>query len=122
MTIKYFAAPENQDLGVVKYLRKPVSKLDLSPFPAPLDKCAISLTCHGCEVDVPAIEAVQCVRPTQSLKFVAANRTSIAAHPGKEHAILIDHTENWKHHGLLMKTEHGVGPVIKDNALQSAVS
>ena len=33
--IKYFAAPENQDLGVVKYLRKPVSRLDLSPFPAP---------------------------------------------------------------------------------------
>ncbi len=33
--IKYFAAPENQDLGVVKYLRKPVSKLDLSPFSAP---------------------------------------------------------------------------------------
>ncbi|PLZ86953.1 hypothetical protein CEN45_11875 [Fischerella thermalis CCMEE 5198] len=33
--IKYFAAPENQDLGVVKYLRKPVPKLDLSPFPAP---------------------------------------------------------------------------------------
>ena len=33
--IKYFAAQENQDLGVVKYLRKPVSKLDLSPFPPP---------------------------------------------------------------------------------------
>jgi hypothetical protein len=33
--VKYFAAPENQDLGVVKALRKPVSKLDLSPFPAP---------------------------------------------------------------------------------------
>ena len=33
--IKYFAAPENQDLDVVKYLRKPVSKLDLSPFAAP---------------------------------------------------------------------------------------
>jgi hypothetical protein len=33
--IKYFAAQENQDLGVVKALRKPVSKLDLSPFPAP---------------------------------------------------------------------------------------
>ncbi|MEH2150878.1 MAG: hypothetical protein V7K63_22730, partial [Nostoc sp.] len=32
---KYFAAKENQDLGVVKALRKPVSKLDLSPFPAP---------------------------------------------------------------------------------------
>ena len=33
--VQYFAAPENQDLGVVKYLRKPVPKLDLSPFPAP---------------------------------------------------------------------------------------
>jgi hypothetical protein len=33
--VKYFAAPENQDLGVVKYLRKPVLKLDLPPFPAP---------------------------------------------------------------------------------------
>ncbi len=33
--IKYFAAKENQDLGVVKALRKPVSKLDLSPFSAP---------------------------------------------------------------------------------------
>ena len=30
-----FAERENQDLGVVKYLRKPVSRLDLSPFPAP---------------------------------------------------------------------------------------
>lgn len=33
--IKYFAAPENQDLGVVKYLRKPVSRLDLSPWTVP---------------------------------------------------------------------------------------
>jgi hypothetical protein len=33
--IKYFAAPENQDLGVVKYLRKPISRLNLSAFPAP---------------------------------------------------------------------------------------
>jgi hypothetical protein len=33
--VKYFADPSNQDLGVVKALRKPVVKLDLSPFPAP---------------------------------------------------------------------------------------
>lgn len=33
--IKYFAAKENQNLGVVKALRKAVSKLDLSPFAAP---------------------------------------------------------------------------------------
>lgn len=31
--VKYFAAPENQDLGVVKVLRKPQTKLDLSPYP-----------------------------------------------------------------------------------------
>lgn len=31
--VKYFAAPENQDLGVVKTQRKPVEQLNLSPFP-----------------------------------------------------------------------------------------
>ncbi len=30
---KYFAALENQDLGIVKALRKPRVKLDLSPLP-----------------------------------------------------------------------------------------
>jgi hypothetical protein len=33
--LNLLTAKENQDLGVVKALRKPVSKLDLSPFPAP---------------------------------------------------------------------------------------
>lgn len=31
--VAYFAAPENQDLGVVKQKRKPVPKLDLAPYP-----------------------------------------------------------------------------------------
>ena len=31
--IKYFAAPENQDLGVVKTIRKPNIKLIIAPFP-----------------------------------------------------------------------------------------
>lgn len=31
--IKYFSAPENQDLGVVKQLRKPNVKLIAAPFP-----------------------------------------------------------------------------------------
>lgn len=45
--VKYFAAPENQDLGVVKYLRKPLPKLDLSPFPLPLvDISTVFLTYH----------------------------------------------------------------------------
>lgn len=31
--VKYFAAKENQDLNVVKMIRKPLAKLDLRPFP-----------------------------------------------------------------------------------------
>jgi hypothetical protein len=31
--VKYFAAPENQDLGVVKSIRKPNVKLIIAPFP-----------------------------------------------------------------------------------------
>ena len=33
--VNYFAAPENQDLAVIKRSRKPPDKLDLSPFPKP---------------------------------------------------------------------------------------
>jgi hypothetical protein len=31
--VKYFAAPENQDLGIVKQQRKPKVKLIVAPFP-----------------------------------------------------------------------------------------
>lgn len=31
--VKYFAAPENQDLGIVKRRRKPNVKLIVAPFP-----------------------------------------------------------------------------------------
>lgn len=31
--ISYFADPANRDLGIVKRLRKPIARLDLSPFP-----------------------------------------------------------------------------------------
>ena len=31
--VAYFAAPENQDLGVVKTIRAPIPKLDISPYP-----------------------------------------------------------------------------------------
>lgn len=37
-SIQYFAAKENQDLGIVKAKRLPVPKLDLSLFSHPLDK------------------------------------------------------------------------------------
>lgn len=34
--VQYFAAPENQDLSVIKRIRKPPKALDLSPFPQQL--------------------------------------------------------------------------------------
>lgn len=46
--VKYFPALENQDLGVVKSLRKAFPRLDLSLFLYPLDKSTICLTCHEC--------------------------------------------------------------------------
>nr|MDJ0591861.1 hypothetical protein [Pleurocapsa sp. MO_226.B13] len=32
--LKYFTAPENQDLGIVKSIRKPPIRLILAPFPS----------------------------------------------------------------------------------------
>jgi len=32
-SVKYFAAPENQDLGILKQQRKPRVKLIIAPFP-----------------------------------------------------------------------------------------
>jgi len=60
--IKYFVAPENHDLGIVKQQRKPPIKLIVAPFPDrpggsdqffargifwnPLDHCHTGLTCY----------------------------------------------------------------------------
>jgi hypothetical protein len=51
--------------------------------------------------DVPSIEAVQCIRPTQSLAlWLQIVGRSLRPSPGKSAAIVIDHTENWIIHGL----------------------
>ena len=51
--------------------------------------------------DVPAIEAIQCVRPTKSLiLWLQIIGRALRPIEGKSHAILIDHTENWKYLGL----------------------
>jgi superfamily II DNA or RNA helicase len=50
--------------------------------------------------DLPSIEAVQCVRPTQSLGlWLQMVGRSLRPHVDKQHAIIIDHTENWALHG-----------------------
>lgn len=52
-------------------------------------------------LDVPDIEAVQCLRPTRSLilhlQMVGRGLRQVA---GKENLIILDHTENWIFHGL----------------------
>ncbi|NEO45313.1 MAG: DEAD/DEAH box helicase [Moorea sp. SIO4A3] len=52
-------------------------------------------------VDIPSIEAVQICRPTVS-KIVHFQQIGRALRPssGKSHAIIIDHSENWRYHGL----------------------
>lgn len=52
-------------------------------------------------VDVPSIEAIQCVRPTKSLiLWLQLVGRALRPASGKNHAIIIDHTENWWVHGL----------------------
>jgi len=51
--------------------------------------------------DVPSIEAIQCVRPTKSLiLWLQMVGRALRPAPLKEHAIIIDHTQNWFFHGL----------------------
>jgi hypothetical protein len=70
-------AKENQDLGVVKALRKPVPKLNLSPFPLPpLDKRTVFLTYHRCPYGDLATRSV-----SQSEETKRCLRWAIALHP-----------------------------------------
>lgn len=51
--------------------------------------------------DVPNIEAIQIIRPTMSLILhLQMLGRSLRPSPGKEHALIIDHTDNWIRHGL----------------------
>lgn len=52
-------------------------------------------------VDVPAIEVVSFARPSWSLGWVLQGiGRALRPMPGKEHAIIIDHVDNIKRHGL----------------------
>jgi len=51
--------------------------------------------------DVPGIEAVQCVRPTASTSlWLQMIGRALRPAQGKDHAAIIDHSDNWKNHGL----------------------
>jgi superfamily II DNA or RNA helicase len=50
--------------------------------------------------DLPALDAVQIARPTKSLGlWLQMIGRALRPAPGKEYAILIDHTKNWAIHG-----------------------
>jgi hypothetical protein len=52
-------------------------------------------------LDLPAIEAVQVLRPTMSLILhLQILGRALRPSQGKEHALIIDHTDNWIKHGL----------------------
>lgn len=51
--------------------------------------------------DIPIVEAIQNLRPTVSLAlWLQILGRAMRLHPDKTEAIVIDHTENWLHHGL----------------------
>jgi superfamily II DNA or RNA helicase len=51
--------------------------------------------------DLPALDAVQIARPTQSLTmWLQMVGRVLRPAPEKEYAVILDHTENWKIHGL----------------------
>lgn len=51
--------------------------------------------------DVPNIEVIQCLRPTKSLiLWLQMLGRSLRPAVGKDHALIIDHTQNWISHGL----------------------
>jgi superfamily II DNA or RNA helicase len=53
-------------------------------------------------VDIPSIEVVQWLRPTQSLiVWLQGNGRGLRPAEGKEFLLILDHVGNWKKHGLI---------------------
>lgn len=61
--------------------------------------CNCALLIEG--VDIPSIEAIQWLRPTQSLIiWMQGNGRGLRPAPGKSRLIIMDHVGNWSRHGL----------------------
>lgn len=69
-------------------------------------------------LDVPGIEAVQCLRPTRSLiLYLQMVGRGLRPSAGKNCLIILDHTENWIYHGLPDEEhEWSLDPVSLRNA------
>lgn len=61
--------------------------------------CNVELMVVG--VDIPSIEAIQWLRPTQSLiVFMQGNGRGFRPAKGKKRLIILDQVKNWERHGL----------------------
>lgn len=61
--------------------------------------CSVQLAIEG--LDVPAIEAVQFLRPTASLiVYLQAIGRGLRVEPGKRRLVILDQVGNWTRHGL----------------------
>ena len=61
--------------------------------------CNVELMVVG--VDIPAIGAIQWLRPTQSLiVFLQGNGRGLRPHATKDKLVILDQVENWTRHGL----------------------
>lgn len=61
--------------------------------------CTVQLAIEG--LDIPAIEAVQFLRPTQSvIVYLQAIGRGLRVEPGKKRLIILDQVANWQRHGL----------------------
>ena len=61
--------------------------------------CNVALLIEG--VDIPSIEVVQWLRPTQSLiVYMQGNGRGLRPSPGKERLLILDHVANWHRHGI----------------------
>jgi superfamily II DNA or RNA helicase len=73
----------------------------LSRFAAGEIKVITNCALFGEGLDIPAIDAVQIARPTKSLGlWLQMVGRALRPAPGKDHAVLLDHTKNYAIHGL----------------------
>lgn len=66
--------------------------------------------------DLPELDAVQIARPTKSLSlWLQMVGRALRTSPGKDYAVILDHTQNWQIHGLPTRprfwTLDGVKPI-----------
>ncbi len=61
--------------------------------------CSVQLAIEG--LDIPAVEAVQQLRPTKSIiVYLQLIGRGLRMEDGKKELIILDQVNNWKHHGL----------------------